>query len=99
MSPGCLPDRTIWKSGLFKLEIRCCLTRKNGTYDYRYTDPHGKVRCVYAKTLESLREKEAAIQRDFADGIDYAAGEITVSALVDRYMSLKRDVGHNTLRA
>ena len=30
--------------------------RKNGTYDYRYTDPHGKVRCVYAKTLESLRE-------------------------------------------
>lgn len=44
--------------------------RKNGTYDYRYTDPHGKVRCVYAKTLESLREKEAAIQRDLADGIE-----------------------------
>ena len=73
--------------------------RKNGTYDYRYTDPHGKVRCVYAKTLESLREKEAAIQRDLADGIDYAAGEMTVSALVDRYMGLKRDIGHNTLRA
>ncbi|MFR8332335.1 MAG: integrase DNA-binding domain-containing protein [Oscillospiraceae bacterium] len=70
--------------------------RKNGTYDYRYTDPHGKVRCVYAKTLESLREKEAAIQRDLADGIDYAAGEMTVSALVDRYMGLKRDIGHNT---
>ena len=73
--------------------------RKNGTYDYRYTDGHGKVRCVYAKTLEALREKESTIQRDLADGIDYAAGEITASELVDRYMGLKRDIGPNTLRA
>ena len=73
--------------------------RKNGTYDYRYTDSHGKVRCIYAKTLEDLRKKEAAIQRDLADGIDYAAGEVSVADLVDRYMSLKRDIGHNTKRA
>lgn len=73
--------------------------RKNGTYDYRYTDSHGKVRCVYAKTLEALRKKEEAIQRDMADGIDYAAGEITVSELVDRYMNLKRDLSENTRRA
>ena len=73
--------------------------RKNGTYDYRYTDSYGKVRCIYAKTLEDLRKKEAAIQRDLADGIDYAAGEISVADLVDRYMSLKRDIGHNTKRA
>ena len=73
--------------------------RKNGTYDYRYTDSHGKVRCIYAKTLEDLRKKEAAIQRDLADGIDYAAGEISVADLVDRYRSLKRDIGHNTKRA
>ena len=73
--------------------------RKNGTYDYRYTDSYGKVRCIYAKTLEDLRKKEAAIQRDLADGIDYAAGEVSVADLVDRYMSLKRDIGHNTKRA
>ena len=73
--------------------------RKNGTYDYRYTDSHGKVRCIYAKTLEDLRKKEAAIQRDLADGINYAAGEVSVADLVDRYMSLKRDIGHNTKRA
>lgn len=73
--------------------------RKNGTYDYRYTDSHRKVRCIYAKTLEDLRKKEAEIQRDLADGIDYAAGEISVADLVDRYMSLKRDIGHNTKRA
>lgn len=73
--------------------------RKNSTYDYRYTDSHGKVRCIYAKTLEELRKKEAAIQWDLADGIDYAAGEISVADLVDRYMSLKRDIGYNTKRA
>lgn len=33
-----------------------------------------------------------------ADGIDYAAGEITVSDLVDRYMNLKRDLSENTRR-
>ena len=27
---------------------------------------------------------------DLADGIDYAAGEMTVADLVDRYMNLKR---------
>ena len=73
--------------------------RKNGTYDYRYTDSCGKVRCIYAKTLEDLRKKEAAIQRDLADSIDYAAGEVSVADLVDRYMSMKRGIGHNTKRA
>lgn len=73
--------------------------RKNGTYEYRYTDSCGQVHSIYAKTLEDLRKKESAIQRDLADGIDYAAGEIPVSDLVDRYMNLKRDVGHNTKRA
>lgn len=73
--------------------------RKNGTYDYRYTDIHKKRRCVYAKTLTELRRKEADIQRDLADGIDYAAGEITVSELVDRYMNLKRGLKQNSQRA
>lgn len=31
--------------------------RKNGTYDYRYTDCHQKRRCIYAKTLTELRKK------------------------------------------
>ena len=72
--------------------------RKNGTYEYRYSDVRGKVRSVYGKTLEDLRRKEEAIQRDIADGIDYAAGDITVSELVDRYMNLKRDLSENTRR-
>ena len=71
---------------------------KNRTYEYRYSDGHGKVQSVYGKTLESLRKKEKTIQRDMADGIDYATGEITVSELVDRYMNLKRDLSENTRR-
>ena len=64
--------------------------RANGTYDYRYTDIHKKRRCIYAKSLTELRKKEDELRRDMADGIDYAAGEMTVAELVDRYMNLKR---------
>lgn len=73
--------------------------RKNGTYDYRYTDMHKKRRCFYAKSLAELRRKEADIQKDLMDGVDYAAGEITVAELVDRYMNLKRCLKQNTVRA
>lgn len=54
---------------------------------------------MYAPTLEELREKEAVIQRDLIDGIDYAGGEITVSELVDRYINLKRGLTQNSMRA
>ncbi|WP_295764550.1 tyrosine-type recombinase/integrase [uncultured Oscillibacter sp.] len=73
--------------------------RENGTYDFRYTDAKGKRRCVYAKTLDELRQKETDIQRDMADGIDSEAGEMTVSELVDRYMNLRRGLKKNSLRA
>ena len=53
--------------------------RANGTYDYRYTDIHKKRRCIYAKSLTELRKKEEELWRDLADGIDYAAGEMTVA--------------------
>lgn len=72
--------------------------RTDGSYDYRYTY-HGKRRSVYANTLDELRKKEVSIRRDIADGIDYTAGEITVSELVDRYMNLKRGIKPNSQRA
>lgn len=73
--------------------------RKNGTYDYRYINVHKKRCCIYAKTLKELREKESQIQKDLADGIDYAAGEITVSELVDRYFDSRRGLKQNSIRA
>lgn len=73
--------------------------RKNGSYMYRYTDIHKRRQYVYAKTLEELRKKEETIKRDLADGIDYAAGEMSVSELVDRYINLKRGLKQNSMRA
>lgn len=73
--------------------------RNDGHYMFRYTDIHKKRRYVHAKTLEELRQKEADIQRDTVDGIDYAAGEMTVIELVTRYMNLKRSLKENSFRA
>lgn len=70
--------------------------RKNGSYDFRYTDIHEKRRSVYARTLEELREKKREVQRDTEDGIDYAAGEITVIELTERYIAQRKGVRYNT---
>ena len=74
--------------------------RPNKTYFYRYHRNGDKKWCyVYAPTLEELRQKEEVIQRDLLDGIDYAAGEMTVIELVTRYMNLKRSLKENSFRA
>lgn len=64
--------------------------RKNGTYCYRCTGLHKQRQTVYAKTLDELRGKEERVQRDLLDGIDYAAGDVTVSEPVAGYMPMKR---------
>lgn len=74
--------------------------RPNDTYFYRYHNSGDKKwSYAYAPTLEELREKESVIQCDLIDGIDYTGGEITISALVDRYINLKRGLKQNSMRA
>lgn len=70
--------------------------RKDLIYQYRYMDVHGKRRTVYSSDLKELREKEKVIQKKLDEGIDYAAGEITVLALVERYVDLKKGVRQST---
>ena len=70
--------------------------RKDLIYQYRYTDIHGKRQTIYSADLKELREKEKTIQKQLYDGIDYAAGEATVIALLERYISLKQGVRYNT---
>ena len=70
--------------------------RKDLIYQYRYTDIHGKRQTIYSSDLKELREKEKVIQKQLDDGIDYAAGEVTVIALLERYISLKQGVRYNT---
>lgn len=62
--------------------------RKDLIYQYRYTDIRGKWQTIYSSDLKELREKD--------DGIDYAAGKITMIALLERYISLKQGVRYNT---
>ena len=49
--------------------------RKDGIYMYRYSDIRGKQKTIYSNDLKELREREALIQRDSFDGIDYDAGQ------------------------
>ena len=70
--------------------------RKDLRYDYRYTDETGKRRAIYADTLDELRQKEREIQKNEDEGINYAAGKITVLELVKRYLTLKISSRYNT---
>lgn len=72
--------------------------RKDGLYMFRFTDIRGKRHYVYAPTLDELRKKEKEVQRDMDDEIDYAAGEMTVTALTELYTSGKKGVSENRKR-
>ena len=70
--------------------------RKDLIYQFRYTDCRGTRHTIYAPTLQELRQKEKEIQKLIDDGVDYAAGQITVIELLEKYISLKLGVRYNT---
>ena len=70
--------------------------KSDNLYSYRYRDIRGKVRSVYSSDLRKLREKEAVIEKSMQDNIDYAAGNVRLIDLVERYISLKQGVRYNT---
>lgn len=72
------------------------IQRKNGTYEYRYTDATKKRRSIYAPTLTLLRQKERDISLLQRANISYTSGSITVRSLVERYLSTRRDARPNT---
>lgn len=56
--------------------------RKDKTYMYRYNNSVGERQCVYAKTLEELRQKEAEIDRQKALGATLRRNKQTVLDIV-----------------
>ncbi len=65
--------------------------RKDGLYQFRYTDWTGKRQTIYASDLSVLREKEEDIlKRKFRGKIRTISTSDTVADLVDRHVSLKR---------
>lgn len=82
---------------------------KDGRYRYKYNDSFGKRKSVYSWRLTesdpypkgkrkdiSLREKEKVIEKALSDAVSTNGGDITVLELVQRYISQKRGVKHNT---
>ena len=82
---------------------------KDGRYRYKYNDSFGKRKSVYSWRLTesdpypkgkrkdiSLREKEKVIEKALCDAVSNNGGDITVLELVQRYISQKRGVKHNT---
>ena len=65
--------------------------------DSIYTDPLGKQRTIYAKSLVTLRQKEDELVRDQMDGLNvYVAGSADVNFLFDRYISTKTELRSTT---
>ena len=62
--------------------------RKDLVYQFRYTDIQGVRRSIYSSDLNELRLMEAEIERQSAEGVDYAMGNIGVVQLVERYLNM-----------
>lgn len=71
--------------------------RSDGRYEYRWRSG-GKRSSVYGKTLEELREKEIAIERDKSDGIRAEAKYITINDVFDMWVELKKGLKDNTFQ-
>ena len=70
--------------------------RSDGSYQYSWTDENHKRRYVYSKTLEALRIKEEAIEKDKSDGIKAEARYVTLDDLYELWKDLKRGLKNNT---
>lgn len=83
--------------------------RPDGRYQFRYLDEDGNAKYAYSWRLDkndltpkgkkrelSLREKEKRIEADLFDHIVTNGGNYTVLELVEKYVSLKTGVRHNT---
>ncbi len=71
--------------------------RKDGLYQYRYTES-GERKTIYANNLNDLRKKEQEIQKLTDLGVSYFEGSMTVTKLLERYLSLKQNLRINTVR-
>ncbi len=82
---------------------------KDGKYEYKYQDAWGKRKTVYSWKLTpadrvpagkrddiSLREKIKQIQKNLNSNITPDGGNFTVLELVEKYISQKTGVRHNT---
>lgn len=64
--------------------------RKDGRYQFRYTDIDGKRKCLYDLSLESLREKEKEVAIRLSQGVSYFGEKTLFSEFAEKLFTLKR---------
>ena len=70
---------------------------KQQLYCYAYNDPFGERKCIYAKDLGELRDKEKQIQYNKLDGLDtYAHAKADINYAFDRYIATKKELRSTT---
>ena len=65
--------------------------RKDGLYQYRWTDKWGKRHTVYAKELKELREKEKDVLKQLEMYSIEEGRRTTVLQLVEKYSESRRE--------
>ena len=68
--------------------------RKDGTYMYRWSNKDGERECVYARTLNELRELEEGINKDMVLGVCRKAH--TLNEQIERYLRTKVNLANST---
>ncbi|MDE7266946.1 MAG: tyrosine-type recombinase/integrase [Lachnospiraceae bacterium] len=68
--------------------------RKDNTYMYRWVNNDGERECVYARTLNELRELEEDINRDMVLGVCRKAD--TLNEQIERYLRTKVKLANST---
>ena len=71
--------------------------RKDGRYQYRYTDLCGERRIVYAKQLDELRKIETEITATLRSGVAYQNATMSVGQLINQYIDLHQLVRVTTM--
>lgn len=63
--------------------------RKDGRYQFRYTDISGERRYLYDWDLDALRKKEKDVSVQLAQGVTYFGGNVPFSDIIDKLFTLK----------
>lgn len=73
------------------------IQRKDGRYQFQYTDSTGKRHCIYDTSLTGLREKKRKILKDTEDGIRSGdSRKITLNDLIEMYLANHRSIRQAT---
>lgn len=68
--------------------------KEDNLYMYRWTDNNRKRQCCYASTLDKLREKEKAIEKEMMLGVSRTT--ITLNEQIDIYLQTKNNLAKST---